>query len=86
MTRFAGAPVFHATPAGPVGYHEGLRGHAARGEQGVSMSQKNGDRSRHQINRKRVVVRRAKIRALRAAGQLGTKETAHAKLPPAGKS
>jgi len=50
------------------------------------MSQKNGDRSRHQINRKRVVVRRAKVRALRAAGQLGTKATAHAKLRPADKS
>jgi hypothetical protein len=47
------------------------------------MSQKNGNRSRHQINRKKVVVRRARIRALRAAGQLGTKETAHAKLRPA---
>jgi len=50
------------------------------------MSQKNGDRSRHQINRKRVVVRRAKVRAMRAAGQLGTKQTAHAKLRPAEKS
>jgi len=46
------------------------------------MSQTNGDRSRHQINRKRAVVRRAKIRALRAAGQLGTKDPAHAKLRP----
>ena len=50
------------------------------------MSQTNGDRSRHQINRKRTLVRRAKIRALRAAGQLGTKETAHAKLRPAAKN
>jgi hypothetical protein len=31
------------------------------------MSKLNGDKSRHQINRKRVVVRRAKIRALVAA-------------------
>lgn len=28
------------------------------------MSAKNGDKSRHQINRKRVLVRRAKIRAM----------------------
>lgn len=50
------------------------------------MSQTNGDRSRHQINRKRAVVRRAKLRAMRAAGQLGTKETAHAKLRPVEKN
>ena len=31
------------------------------------MSQRNGDKSRFQINRKRVVLRRAKIRALVAA-------------------
>jgi hypothetical protein len=49
------------------------------------MSQKNGDKSRHQINRKRVVVRRAKIRALVASGQLGTRKTAPAK-PPAEKA
>ena len=47
------------------------------------MSQKNGDRSRHQINRKRAVLRRAKIRALVAAGQLGADKPAHAKLRPA---
>jgi hypothetical protein len=49
------------------------------------MSQKNGDKSRHQINRKRVVVRRAKIRALVASGQLGAPKAAPAK-PPADKA
>jgi len=33
------------------------------------MSKLNGDKSRHQINRKRGVVRRAKIRAMVAARQ-----------------
>lgn len=32
------------------------------------MSQKNGEKSRFQINRKRAVLRRAKIRSLVAAG------------------
>lgn len=32
------------------------------------MSQRNGEKSRFQINRKRTVLRRAKIRALMAAG------------------
>jgi hypothetical protein len=32
------------------------------------MSQRNGEKSRFQINRKRTVLRRAKIRALVAAG------------------
>ena len=36
------------------------------------MSQKSGDKSRNQINRKRKVVRRAKIRELVAAGQITT--------------
>jgi hypothetical protein len=52
------------------------------------MSQRNGDKSRFQINRKRTVLRRAKIRALVAAGSVGaadgpakaTKRPAHAKL------
>ena len=35
------------------------------------MSQRNGDKSRFQINRKRVVLRRAKIRALVAAASCG---------------
>ena len=41
------------------------------------MSQKNGDKSRYQINRKRTVLRRAKIRALVAAGQIGTAHQKH---------
>jgi hypothetical protein len=47
------------------------------------MSQKNGDKSRFQINRKRGVLRRAKTRALVAAGTAGEKRPAHAKLRPA---
>jgi hypothetical protein len=43
------------------------------------MSQKNGDKSRYQINRKRTVLRRAKIRAMVAAGQVGADRPAHAK-------
>ena len=42
------------------------------------MSQKNGDNSRFQINRKRGVLRRARIRAMVAAGP-GEKRPAHAK-------
>ena len=45
----------------------------------VLMSAKNGDKSRYQINRKRAVVRRAKIRAMVAAGTSGEKRPAHAK-------
>ena len=45
------------------------------------MSQKNGDKSRYQINRKRAVLRRAKIRALISAGQIGASDRpAHSKL------
>ena len=40
------------------------------------MSRLNGDKSRHQINRKRVVVRRAKIRALVAAKKNPSSATA----------
>ena len=36
------------------------------------MSARNGDKSRHQINRKRAVVRRAKIRDLMKAAKDGT--------------
>ena len=43
------------------------------------MSQKNGDKSRYQINRKRTVLRRAKIRAMVAAGQIGATGPAHQK-------
>jgi hypothetical protein len=39
------------------------------------MSRLNGDKSRHQINRKRVVLRRAKIRALVAAKKNPTTAT-----------
>ncbi len=46
------------------------------------MSQKNGDKSRYQINRKRTVLRRAKIRAMVAAGQIGTTGPAHQKQRP----
>ncbi len=43
------------------------------------MSAKNGDKSRYQINRKRAVVRRAKMRAMVAAGATSEKRPAHAK-------
>jgi hypothetical protein len=42
------------------------------------MSQRNGDKSRFQIARKRGVIRRAKIRTIVAAGA-GDKRPAHAK-------
>ena len=54
-----------------------------RGTSGAAMSQKNGDKSRYQINRKRAVLRRAKIRAMLAAGQFGQERPAHSKLRPA---
>jgi hypothetical protein len=46
------------------------------------MSERNGEKSRFQINRKRTVLRRAKIRALVATGAAGAsaeKRPAHAK-------
>jgi hypothetical protein len=43
------------------------------------MSERNGEKSRFQINRKRTVLRRAKIRALVAAGAAAEKRPAHAK-------
>jgi hypothetical protein len=43
------------------------------------MSERNGDKSRFQINRKRAVLRRAKIREMVAAGSSGEKRPAHAK-------
>jgi hypothetical protein len=46
------------------------------------MSEKNGDKSRFQINRKRAVLRRAKIREM-VAGSTGEKRPAHAKQRPA---
>jgi len=48
------------------------------------MSAKNGDKSRHQINRKRAVVRRAKIRQMLADRKPGGEKaapTASAKRP-----
>jgi hypothetical protein len=47
------------------------------------MSERNGEKSRFQINRKRGVARRAKIRAMLSAGASGQKRPAHAKLRPA---
>jgi hypothetical protein len=46
------------------------------------MSAKNGEKSRFQINRKRTVLRRARIRALVTAATAG-KKPAHAKARPA---
>ena len=44
------------------------------------MSQRNGDKSRYQINRKRAVLRRAKIRALVTTGQMAPSDRpAHSK-------
>ena len=47
------------------------------------MSERNGEKSRFQINRKRAVLRRAKIRAMVAAGAPADKRPAHAKQKPA---
>jgi hypothetical protein len=49
------------------------------------MSERNGEKSRFQINRKRAVVRRAKIRALVTTSSTGQaeKRPAHAKARPA---
>ena len=44
------------------------------------MSQRNGEKSRFQINRKRTLLRRAKIRAIVAAGAPAEKRPAHAKI------
>jgi hypothetical protein len=46
------------------------------------MSQTNGDRSRHQINRKRVVLRRAKQRAAAPVDPHAPKRYAKAKTTP----
>jgi hypothetical protein len=46
------------------------------------MSERNGEKSRFQINRKRAVLRRAKIRAMVAAGAPAEKRAAHAKQKP----
>jgi len=47
------------------------------------MSERNGEKSRFQVNRKRTVLRRAKIRAMVAAGAQPEKRPAHAKARPA---
>jgi hypothetical protein len=47
------------------------------------MSERNGEKSRFQINRKRAVLRRAKIRAMVATGTPAEKRPAHAKLKAA---
>jgi hypothetical protein len=46
------------------------------------LSQRNGEKARFQINRKRTLLRRAKIRALVAAGATAEKRPAHAKPKP----
>jgi hypothetical protein len=53
---------------------------AIRGQE-AGMSAKNGDKSRHQINRKRALIRRAKIRDLvkNAKAAAATAEKAEAK-------
>ncbi len=43
------------------------------------MSERNGEKSRFQVNRKRGVLRRAKLRALVSEGTAGQKRAAHAK-------
>ena len=43
------------------------------------MSERNGEKSRFQINRKRTVLRRAKIRAMVAGTGTAEKKPAHAK-------
>jgi hypothetical protein len=43
------------------------------------MSERNGEKSRFQINRKRAVLRRAKIRAIVASAGTAEKKPAHAK-------
>ena len=43
------------------------------------MSERNGEKSRFQINRKRAVLRRVKMRELAAGGPSAEKRPAHAK-------
>jgi hypothetical protein len=47
------------------------------------MSERNGEKSRFQINRKRAVLRRAKIRALVAGASVVEKRPAQTKRRPA---
>ena len=53
---------------------------------GGQMSQRNGDKSRFQINRKRAVLRRAKIRALVAAASAAAAPAEDAQAPKAGQA
>ena len=46
------------------------------------MSERNGDKSRYQINRKRAVLRRAKLRAAAQADPAAPKRFAKAKTTP----
>ena len=46
------------------------------------MSERNGDKSRYQINRKRAVLRRAKLRAAAHADPAAPKRFAKAKTTP----
>ena len=46
------------------------------------MSQRNGDKSRHQINRKRVLLRRAKLQAAAPVDPNAPKRYAKAKTTP----
>jgi hypothetical protein len=46
------------------------------------MSERNGEKSRFQINRKRAIHRRARIRELIAAASAGDKRTAKAPAKP----
>ena len=46
------------------------------------MSERNGDKSRYQINRKRAVARRAKLRAAAPADPTAPKRFAKAKTTP----
>jgi len=51
------------------------------------MSEKNGDKSRFQIARKRGVIRRTRVREMLAAAAAGEKRPAHAKpRTPGGRS
>jgi hypothetical protein len=48
-------------------------------EQETNMSARNGDKSRHRINKKRVLARRVKIRDLVKASKAAASEKAEAK-------
>jgi hypothetical protein len=46
----------------------------------LEMSERNGEKSRFQINRQRRLARRARVREMLAAAAAGEKRPAHAKL------